>query len=414
MNLIQRFFNKEEVKAIQTSIPNNKKTEHFFEFNNKTNYRITTTTKKWRDALAYAEDWERPDRIELLRIYKDLILDSTVSNSIDIRTSRILSIPFSIVNKNDNINKKVQAMFDKYWFEKYIKFAMESIFYGHSLIQIDGFTKKEGITDVTLIPRENVIPEFGLFNGNDYNSNNDGTDYMQPKIYKWLCEAYHTRRDLGLLNNIAVSQITKKTATVAWAQFVEKFGEPMVIGRTNSNIETEKQDLQNFLTNISMNSAAVLDKQTDIEFKETTRADVYSVYKELISTMNDEINTVVLGATEITSGGSGGSEARAKIHEIQSNYKTAADIKYIKNNINNVLIPKLEALKIIPKGLQFKFDFNEVRTMEEQILIDKEISNLKGVLSDEYIEKTYDVELSKDEIIETPITNINEDESTEL
>ena len=107
-------------------------------------------------------------------------------------------------------------------------------------------------------------------------------------------------------------------------------------------------------------------------------------------------------------------KARAKIHEIQSNYKTAADIKYIKNNINNVLIPKLEALKIIPKGLQFKFDFNEVRTMEEQILIDKEISNLKGVLSDEYIEKTYDVKLSKDEIIETPITNINEDESTEL
>jgi len=393
-NKFLKLFNKKEVGSIQTSIPTNKKTKNFFEFQNKTNYRIQSTTKKWRNSINYAEDWERPDRTLLYKIYNELVLDSTIKNSIDLRTQRVLSIPFQIVNnKGKRSNDKLQDIFTSYWFEKYLKYAMDSIFYGHSLIQIDGI-KNNNVTDVTLIPRENVVPEFGLFKHSDYVEPTEGLDYMQPKIYKWLCEVYQSRRDLGILNATAPYQIAKKTAIISWSQFVEKFGEPTVIGRTNSNLESEKDQLKDFLNNMSLNSAAVLDKQTDIEFKETTRTDSFNVYKELIISMNNEINTVILGGTEITSGGNGGSEARAKIHQAESNHKTAADIKYIKNNINSVLIPKLQTLKLIPKNVKFEFIYDENLSMEQKIDIDKEIMK-QHKLSKDYLERTYKVEIEK-------------------
>ena len=405
---ILRLFNTKEVEVIQTSIANNKATKNFFEIEHKMNYRINSSIKKWRDALNYAEEWKEPNRNGLYEIYDEVLLDAVVKNSMDLRTQRIMSIPFSIVGKNDKVNKKAQDIFDSYWFEKYMKFAMESIFFGHSLIQIDGADRK-GVTDVTLIPRENVIPEYGLFKKNEYDRTDAGMNYMQPKIYKWLCEVYHTRRDLGLLNMVASSQISKKVGIIAWTQFVEKFGEPMVIGRTNSNLESEREALQEFLGSLSMNTSAVLDKQTEIEYKEAVRPDVYNVYKELINQMNDDINTVILGGTELTSGSSGGSEARAKIHQAESNHKTAADIRFIKNNINNVLIPKLESLKIIPRGLKFKFDDGVILSMEDKINVDKELfKHFK--LTKDYIELTYNVELEEDEIVTPEVLNDIENE----
>jgi len=407
---ILKLFNKKEVEAIQISVPNNKLTKNFFEFDHKYDYRITATTKKWRDSLSYAEDWESPNRSELLKLYKELILDATIQNAVDLRTQRLLSVPFSIVNKTDKVNEKSQKIFESYWFEKYLKFAMESVFYGHSLIQIDGIVNGN-VSDVTLIPRENVVPEFGTFKKNAYVQATDSTDYMKPKVYKWLCEVYHTRRYLGLLNATAPYQIAKKTAMVAWSQFVEVFGLPMVIGRTNSNIESEKLSLQKFLQDLSINSRAVLDKQTELEFKETTRSDVYQVYKELMTAMNNELNSLILGGTELTSGGSGGSEARATVHQAQSNYKTAADLRYIKNNINSVLIPKLQALKVLPKGIEFKFNTDELLTMAERIEIDKVILS-KYNLSKDYIERVYKVELAEDEpVIDQMEDAVKDDEN---
>jgi len=408
---ILNLFNKKEIKEIKTSVQTNKRTKNFFEFDYRTDYRVNSSIKKWRDGLNQAEDNEYPNRFDLLKVYNETVLDGIVKNSMDLRIQRILGMPFSIVNKADTINKKAQIIFEQYWFEKYLKFAMESIFYGHSLIQIDG-VDKSGVTNVTLIPRENIVPEFGIFKSYANDSMSQGKDYMEPKIYKWLCEVYKTRKDLGLLNSVTSYQIPKKIGVLAWTQFVEKFGEPTVIGRTNSNLESEKKELKDFLTNLSMNSAAVLDKQTDIEFKETSRPDVFNVYKELITEMNNEINSIILGATEITSGGSGGSEARANVHMAQSNHKTSADIRFITNNINKVLIPRLVNLKVIPKGLKFKFDIDELLSVKERIEIDREL--LKSYkLSKDYIEKTYQVEIEEDTKEDIEQVLITEDDKLE-
>jgi len=402
---IINLFSKEEVQATVKTVPTNTKTKTVFEFANKQNYRITSTTKKWRDSLSYAEDWENPNRAELLRVYKEAVLDSTIRNSMDIRIQRILSAPFNIVNSDNSIAEDAENIFRSNWFEKYLSYVMESIFYGHSLIQIDAI-ENGTVKDVSLIPRENVIPEFALFKKAEYDMKESAIDYTTPKVYKWLCEAYKDRRDIGLLNSVVQYHISRKIANQAWTQFVEKFGEPIIIGRTNSNLESEKNDLKDFLSGLSLSSSAVLDKQTDIEFKETSRADAYSVYKELINSTRDDINTVILGGTELTSGGQGGSEARATVHSEQSNYKTKADIRFILNNVNNVLIPKLKELGLINKDIKFEFASDDNITPSEKIKIDKELMNAGYKLSDEYISKIYEVELVKPKETESNGTNV--------
>lgn len=392
---ILKFFNKTEVEEIRTSIPSNK---NIFKFENKTSYRVNADIKKWRNALNQAEDILYPDRTLLMKLYNEVILDPIVKNSIDLRIQRILTMPFSIVTQNDKyVDKNGQKLFSDYWFEHYITLVMESIFYGHSLIQIDGI-ENSSIKSLTLIPRAHIIPEMGLYKKAEYDTYTAGIDYMEPKTYKWLIEAYHDRKDLGLLSIITPYQIYKKVAITAWTQFVEKFGEPITIGRTNSNLESEKQSLQQFLQNLSMSSSAVLDNQTDIEFRETSRSDAFNVYKELLKSMNDEITTVILGATELTSGASGGSEARANVHQYESAYKTEADMRFITNHINKVLIPKLHEFGLISNKSTFKFNSNELISMNDKIKIDQVILQ-HYKLDPEYIETMYQVKIQQQQDI---------------
>ncbi|MFK5283719.1 hypothetical protein ACI3PL_29500, partial [Lacticaseibacillus paracasei] len=61
----------------------------------------------------------------------------------------------------------------------------------------------------------------------------DGVFYTDEPYSNW-CIGVGSKRDLGLLLKLTPLVIWKKNAMGAWAEYIEKFGVPIRVGKTDS------------------------------------------------------------------------------------------------------------------------------------------------------------------------------------
>jgi len=379
MKLIDKLFGKQNPKKVTTEIIE------------RNSYRIRESILSWKEALRLAEQKDvnfKADRRSLLRIYDEVMLDNHLQSVVELRKEKVLEYPFYIY-KNGVEDMESTSKINSEWFYNLLSYILDITFYGHSLVQIESIYENN-ITKLSLIDRQNVIPETGEFMKDVYN-NLDTISYLEPKMYSWLFEIYKERNDLGILKSLAPLVLWKRSAMSAWAEYTEIFGMPIRIATTTSSIPEERKRLAEFVQNIGKSAWAVLDTQEKIEFVENSKADAFNVYDRFIDTINKEISKAVLGVTLLNEEGS--SYSQGKIHSDQSEIKTASDLRNIEFIIKDKVLPKLINLGILPENCEFKFDKSEVLAPEEQILIDEKL-NLMYPLSKEYLANRYEVEFS--------------------
>jgi len=381
MRLIDKLFGK---------VNNKKVTSKIIERNS---YRIRESIQTWRDALTLAEmkvspdSTIKPDRRSLLRIYNEIMLDTHLQSVIDLRKEKVLEYPFNLYTDNGKIDEESTKKLKSEWFYKLLSYVIDSVFYGHSLIQIDAIYK-DNIEQITLIDRINVIPETGEYMPDIYNNMNS-ISYLDSKTYDWLFEFYKERDDLGLLKGIAPLVLWKRSTMSAWAEYTEIFGMPIRIAKTTSNVAADRTRLANFVRDLGKSAWAVLDDEETIEFIENKKSDAFNVYDKFIDKINKEISKAVLGVTQINEDGS--SYSQSKVHSDQSEIKTASDLRNIEFIIKDKVLPKLVKLGVLPENLIFQFDRSTVLKIEDQILVDEKL-NLMYPLQKDYLKERYNVE----------------------
>lgn len=166
------------------------------------------------------------------------------------RRGFVMARSFKIVDMKGDENEEAVHFFDQSWFKRLMRYALDSIYWGHSLIELgDLCTDGDGCicySDVKLIPRKHVIPEYGRVItdlGQDWTT---GIDYRQPPFSDWLIEAGRPD-DLGLYLKAASQTIPKKNMLAFWDTFGEIFGMPMRIARTTSRDQKEIDRLDKML-----------------------------------------------------------------------------------------------------------------------------------------------------------------------
>ncbi len=99
--------------------------------------RARKDISNWRVALQQAENVETPKRSLLYSLYDELILDAHLSAEFQKRVLAIRGSQFSIYNQTDGVvdNEKTDLL-SKPWFFELLDLSMQSIFWGHSLVQI--------------------------------------------------------------------------------------------------------------------------------------------------------------------------------------------------------------------------------------------------------------------------------------
>jgi phage gp29-like protein len=361
-------------------------------------FRSKQTIKDWRDALSVAEN--NKNRYYLYNIYNDVLLDTSLSGAIDQRIERILTTNWKITDKNNNQIHNYDSLFNGKWFFDTLKHCVNSIFWGHSLIEMNGVDDNNEIFGVNLIPRKNVIPEYGLIKRYAKDMG-DTFSYRTESKYKWLLEYTEDISDLGLLHKLTPIILYKKECLKSWNHFTEIFGIPPMFLKSNKQDDRARKRELEMLKNMASNMTAVIGLEDELEIVSGNKSDT-SNFETLLSTLNKEIYKAVLGQT--MSSEDSASYSQAYLHNRMFNYKAQKDLRNIKFWINNHMIPKLKMLGVVKDDIKFNFVDEEKLLIQDRINIDTALLQFYDI-DEDYISERYNIPITgkKENISGSPV-----------
>ena len=342
----------------------------------------------WRKAWQLAINIDNPDRRWLYDIYRDTLVDLHLSGCIGQRQGFVMSRSFKVVDAKGTENKEAIHYFDQAWFKELLRLALDSVWWGYSLIELGGITVdsngRQCYADVTLIPRKHVIPEYHVIVRNEGESWQSGIDYLEAPYYNTVI-AVGRPDDLGVLLKAAPQTIAKKYALAYWDEFAEIFGMPMRVAHTTSRDAAERERISRELKNSGRQQVAVVPTDTEIQFVESSRGDAYNVYNQRVARANSEISKLTIGQTMTIEDGSSLSQSETHLQVLEN--LVEADRDMLRDMINNQLIPRMIMDGFPLKGLHFEWDYAVDYTPEQQVAYETMIADRYEVAPSYFAEK---------------------------
>lgn len=336
----------------------------------------------WRRAWQMAIHHEMPKRIELYNVYTDTEIDGHLSGAISQINDAIKQRAFKIVDRKTRKEKpEATELLEAEWFKDFMQHALMARYWGHSLIQLGDVTTTNGrqtLSGCELIPREHVVPEFGLILPEASDDPNKGIPYREGRISQWVIEA-GTSHGLGLYLKASPHTISKKNMLAFWDQFGELFGHPIRIAKTSNPDPKERSRVENMLTQMGAAAWGLFPEGTEIEIKEASRGDAFEVYDRRIVRANSELSKMVL--TETMTMDDGASLSQSQVHEKMFKQTVESEADRFRDLVNNRLIPRLAYLgfALNPATDLFEWEYaleytpEQLAKVEEIVARDNEI-----------------------------------------
>lgn len=364
-----------------------------------------TLTKKdindWRNAHQMAIDYESPNRLRLYDLYADCVLDAHLSGCIAQRKGKVLQKDFRLVTPDAKENVHATELLQQEWFADFLGYLLDSIYWGHSLIQLGEVVRDDGGTlrydTVQLVPRKHVVPEYGRVTINPGDDWRSGIPYREGDFANW-CVEVGKPRDLGLLLKCAPSYISKKNMLSFWDMFGEIFGQPMRIATTSSSDARERARVENALENMGAAFWGLFPEGTNIELKESSRGDAYNVFDRRVDRCNSELSKVILNQTMTID--SGASLSQSEVHLQIFERTTESDAIMAAHIINGRLLPLMAAHGFPVQGLRFLWNNSTSYTPAEQREIERLLLEYYEIPS-EYFTDKYGVAIDKPRLTKT-------------
>ncbi|MCL2246185.1 MAG: DUF935 domain-containing protein [Lentimicrobiaceae bacterium] len=346
----------------------------------------------WQSARTMRRDPFNPITFFIQQLYKDAMLDNHLQGAIENRILRIVNKEFVIKDAEGNIDKKRSPMIQTRWFRTMVKKAMESKFFGYTLLFANNLNSPN--RQILELPRENVIPERGVLVKNAFDPNSDAIHFRDfPNFFLYIELGDNA---IGTLERIAPMTIFKRHSWASWDEFEQIFGIPIRIARTAIQSDKHRNELQTWLEFMGTASYGIFDKQVDIEFIENQKNDAFRVFYEKIQAINKEISKGIVGQTMTMDDGS--SQSQANVHLSIYNEITAADAQDIQDWVTDDLFPILRYWGFdIPEGFYMSIMDKEVSSPKDKIVIDEILMRNGYNIKTDYIEEFYGTPLDEKE-----------------
>lgn len=382
-----------EMREHLRNVSSDKARKMLIELNVQTERLCKQDIGAWRLAWQCALDVENPNRNRLYDIYTDVCVDMHLTGCIGQRKGFVTRKGFKLVNKDGLIDEHATTLFEEEWFDEFVSEVLDTRFWGASLIEFGAPIEvlgKRRFSSISLVPRRHVRPEYGVFVKDQNDSIDKGISYREGVYADWCLEIGRPK-DLGLLLKCAPSALSKKNMLAFWDGFGEIFGMPIRIARTTSSDEQERSKLENMLDKMGAAFFGVFPEGTEIEIKETTRGDAYNVYDKRIERANSELSKGILNQTMTIDSGSSLSQSEVHLEVFED--VVEQDRKFLRNVINNRLIPFMLKHGFPIEGVTFEWD-NTVEYTPEQIRQVEQMLIQGGYeISSDYFKEKYDIDI---------------------
>ncbi|MEM7372809.1 MAG: hypothetical protein AAF587_29580 [Bacteroidota bacterium] len=318
-------------------------------------YNVDATMDVRDTAILTAENPIQPNRILLYGLYKKIDEDGHLTGEVKKLIEKTLGERFELIDTKKPIGKRFDTqskfLLENQWFYDFCKHALESLFWGHSLIEFD--PPKEGrFQSLGLVDRLHVRPEYGdilLEIGHTV-----GIPFRKGPLSKYLIEVGKWN-DLGIYKKASKYVILKWYSLTDWSRRNERYGQPILIIRTESDDAAEIDKKAEMAENLSSNSWAILDDTDEIDLVESNQAFTWQTFDGHAKRMNENIskliNTVVVGEA-----GGEGSRAKEEVGERKIDAVIESSMRWLGFQVTGQLLPFLRKHGYpISDSLAFKF-----------------------------------------------------------
>lgn len=345
----------------------------------------------WRQAWQMALNVENPQRARLYDVYTDVDVDLHLTGAIGQRKGMVMKKAFRLVDKAGKENREATEILEAEWFKDFAALVLDSRYWGHSLIQFGDITTVAGkrkFDNVSLVPRKHVMPEYGVIVREVGDEPKKGLSYREGKIAQWCIEA-GKNHDLGLLLKCSPQALSKKNMLAFWDTFGELFGMPIRIGKTISRDAKEISKVEKMLADMGAAAWGLFPEGTEIDIKESSRGDAYNVYDKRIERANKEMSKGILNQTMTIDDGA--SLSQSKVHLDIFENVVEADADFLRDVINNRLLPLMVIHGFAVDALQFEWDDSVEYTPQEQINIETMLVNGGYEIDPKYWTEKYNI-----------------------
>lgn len=292
-------------------------------------------------------------------------------------------------------NEKYKEILKSVFHASILSQILETYLYGINVFELN-WERKQGLLVPSLVGRDFQEFKFDnegklLFLGNGYE------EAIPPfkVVYGIYNQSFRAPYGESALRHLYFSVNVKNAGLDFWIRFLERFGEPWAVAKTQDDPNTLALEVSNMLNG----STAVIDKDEEIELIQPSAK---SDFKNLINYCDSQINRFILGGN-LTGEVTGGSLAAAQAHNTIRSEIALSDERILCYVCNRV-ISYFKALNGISEEITFSL-FNEDEPKTELASRDKIIYEMGYQPTQEYIEKTYNLKT-------TPLTELNPKDST--
>ena len=351
--------------------------------------------RDWRQAWQAAISQENPQRARLYDIYDDIITDLHLSGAINQRKDMVLQKAFFLTDRKTG--KQAEhglEVLEAVWFKDFLSYALDSIYYGYSLIQFGNIVEINGVKSfdkVTLVPRKHVCPECQTVKRGAYDLGKDGVKFNEKPLADW-CIGVGKTDDLGKLLGCVPSAIAKRNALAYWDEFAQLFGIPVRIAKTSSRDNTEINNIRTMLENMGPAAWGLFPEGTELTFVENGKGDAFNVFDRRIDRANSEMSKGILGQTMTLDSGS--SLSQSEVHlEVLSNL-VEKDGDMLRDVINGQLLPLLNAKGFGLENLRFDWANDTKYSTEQQLQMEQMLLNAGYEIDPQYFSDKYGVPIT--------------------
>lgn len=339
----------------------------------KTISRTRSDIATWRSALRSADSVDNPRRARLVNLYDDTMLDAHLTSQVELREQFVLSTPFAL-QKNEQADEEMTKQFNAAsWVTTLNKHILDSGIYGHTLIELT--TTATDALKVTLLPRQNVIPEKGMLLLRE--DDGKGLKYRELREFgTWVLE-FGEPHDYGLLNKAVPHVLFMRFAQACWSELCEIYGIPPRFIKTDTQSPEMLDRAEAMLKDMGSAAYFIIDRTEEFQFAKgaDTNGDVYrnliGLCKEAISVL---INGAVLGQDTVN-GNRSKEESSMKLFD----KLVLADRKRLAGYWNSTVIPALVHIGLLGEGYTFVWqqeeDVEKLWAMTKDILQYKDVPN---------------------------------------
>ena len=355
--------------------------------------------QEWKTARMAALNPLNPRRKALIELYEDILGDAFIYGISENRKLRVSNKAFAIVDKDGKVDDEKTKLLQKSWFNQYIKYSVESIYFGYNLIYPKQLDTNGHIKKIALVYREHIIPETCEILLNSYDMK--GVSFLEGEYAKWVLWKNHDGF-LGILDKAAPLWIFKKHSWQNWDEFEEMFGIPMRTAKSASTDPRVQAEIDGWLQDFGSSNWARLPEGVEFEIKESNSRDSFNVFNEKRKACNEELAFLFDGNAE----GSKDSGSRAKSETIIDSTQALIaldDETRVLFDVQDELLPFLIKLGYpFSEGDQFIWNENKKATPEERLKIFEGVHRMGYKVKKEQIETELDVEREEIDVEEPP------------